>query len=147
MSSTMHSPDDGLFGDCMQACVASIFELPMEQVPHFTDAWQHDDYLSALRSWLNARDLAPLFLDIPADAYEAWCDNLATLQMDAFHVLGGVSATGLRHAVVARYGRLVHDPWPEDDALRGVLLPDPDTQSFEWCFFVAGRKAPPHLTD
>lgn len=41
-------------GDCMRACVASLFELPLEDVPHFVerDTW-YGDWIN----WLNDRGL------------------------------------------------------------------------------------------
>lgn len=137
MSSTIHSPSDGLFGDCMSACVASIFELPLEHVPHFTDEWQYEDFMRTLRAWLAERDLAPMFFRVPADEMERMGQDMREAGMDAFHLLSGESATGTRHSVVGQYAAVVHDPWPAlADPLRGVLRPDTETGAFELCLFV-----------
>jgi hypothetical protein len=32
-----HCPEEGRYGDCFRACVASLMELPAEAVPHFCD--------------------------------------------------------------------------------------------------------------
>jgi hypothetical protein len=39
-------------GDCLRACVASIFELPLADVPHFVEA---DDWLGWYTRWVRAR--------------------------------------------------------------------------------------------
>jgi len=31
----IHNPDNGMYGDCFRACVASLLEKPIEKVPHF----------------------------------------------------------------------------------------------------------------
>jgi hypothetical protein len=41
-------------GNCLQACVASVFELPMDEVPHFLG--EHgSEWFSALDRWLAQR--------------------------------------------------------------------------------------------
>lgn len=41
-------------GDCMRACVASLFELPLEDVPHFVE---QNDWHGEWVRWLRARGL------------------------------------------------------------------------------------------
>jgi hypothetical protein len=41
-------------GDCMRACVASLFELPLEEVPHFVE---HDNWYQLWSDWLAERNL------------------------------------------------------------------------------------------
>jgi hypothetical protein len=31
----MHDPEKGIIGDCFRACIASILELDINEVPHF----------------------------------------------------------------------------------------------------------------
>jgi len=47
--------DNLVRGDCMRACVASLWELPLAEVPHFVESetW-HSDWMG----WLNERGLA-----------------------------------------------------------------------------------------
>jgi len=39
-------------GDCLRACVASVFELPIGEVPHFV---AQEDWWGALNGWVEAR--------------------------------------------------------------------------------------------
>jgi hypothetical protein len=41
-------------GNCFQACVASIFDLPIEQVPHFMDG-DNSQWWEPCRSWAAER--------------------------------------------------------------------------------------------
>ena len=56
--------DDGLPGDCVRACVASIFERPLLEVPHFVagevlnDEGKPCDWLSGLNLWLRREGYA-----------------------------------------------------------------------------------------
>jgi hypothetical protein len=46
---------EGERGDCLRACIASIFELPIASVPHFV---AEDDWWGALNRWVEARGFA-----------------------------------------------------------------------------------------
>ncbi len=38
MQRNHHDPANGIYGDCHRAAIASLLELPMDDVPHFCDA-------------------------------------------------------------------------------------------------------------
>lgn len=135
---TNHDPARGFYGDCARACVASIFELKLEDVPHFCEYDNGDgaQYLNNLRSWLRPRGMVPLFFSVPEDHYEQTCADLVTAEMDAYHLLGG-RAGEMQHVVVAQQGRRVHDPYPHP---YGELMPDANgTYEFGW-FVYAGQR-------
>jgi hypothetical protein len=46
--------DTVVAGDCMRACVASLFELPLLEVPHFVE---HENWWQLWAEWLAARNL------------------------------------------------------------------------------------------
>lgn len=47
---------DGTSGNCLQAAVASLLDLPLDEVPHFVDDPDPDhDWWSALRRWARGR--------------------------------------------------------------------------------------------
>ena len=46
-------------GDCLAACVASLLDLPLAEVPNFC---AHDDWQKVYRDWLRARGLAEVTL-------------------------------------------------------------------------------------
>ena len=39
----LHDPDNGLLGNCMQAAIATVLGLGMEDVPHFAAIGDPDD--------------------------------------------------------------------------------------------------------
>lgn len=110
-------------GDCFRTCVASILELPLDQVPNFVES---SDMNKACYDWLKERglgcvrmyfsdheDMKHVYFD--GDAYPAYC------------IMSGVSprprADGGEkwHAVVgSAWGwgvKMVHDPHPSRDGL------------------------------
>jgi len=98
--------DEGsqVLGNCLQAAVASIYELPIEAVPHFV---QFQRWGEALKLYVEDRG-AQLLLwtrDEPKDR-----------PLLAF----GKSPRGdFRHAVVWQKGKMIHDPHPDGTGLDG----------------------------
>lgn len=93
------NPQDA--GNCFQACVASLLELRLEEVPHFVamDAWWDE-----FQEWLEKLGMRAVSLDhdIPG----------------ALGVMSGWSPRGdWLHSVVSRGDRLVHDPHPSRDGI------------------------------
>jgi len=101
-------------GNCFQACVASIFELPLDDVPSFMG--NGPDYFN--------------------ERVQAWCDEMNLIFMDvkiidievlAYYFRGvHIIVTGKSprdpenmHCVVWKDGQIVHDPHPSKDGLVG----------------------------
>ena len=105
-------------GDCLRACVASVFELPIEEVPHFAEA---PSWIAALRGWLKPMGLVVenegyngQSLDSPRRYYSGWW--IASVESE--------NIEGATHAVVmrgmgneyegddGRWYEVAHDPSP-----------------------------------
>ncbi|HMY20843.1 MAG TPA: hypothetical protein PKA58_31180 [Polyangium sp.] len=86
-------------GDCMSACIASILELPLEEVPHFA---KYDDWRERLDAWLRDRGMYSIEGIFNGD----W-------RPDGLYLLGGKSPRhDGSHCVVARGHEVLHDPHP-----------------------------------
>ena len=106
-------------GNCMSACLASIFEVPIEAVPNFYELagdgagpwWQ------AVRDWLKPRGFGVITLTFEDAAL--W-DSLC---LDGYHIVSGKSPRieGSFHATVWHAGSMVHDPHP---AQTGIAAPE-----------------------
>ena len=83
-------------GNCFSACVASLLELPIDDVPYFMHDWP-----AAFDAWLEARGLCQV--SVPYDPSMG--------VPPGFYILGGQCPRG-SHAVVARGPDIVHDPHP-----------------------------------
>jgi hypothetical protein len=96
-------------GNCLQACVASVLEMPLERVPHFV---LFDDWIGEFDSFLARFGLTSLTLD--AHQVNEW-------KPVGFHLIGGKSPRGdFWHSVVGHNGEMVHDPHPSGDGLRTI---------------------------
>ena len=90
-------------GNCFAACLASILELPIDQVPDFITTFEGHTWLPMLLDWLNKFGLSAVFL-----AYSS--------EVNAPSGYAILSAWNLRsnckHAVVVKDGAIVWDPSP-----------------------------------
>ena len=99
-------------GNCLQAALASILDLPLVEVPHFVqDDHDHPDdpdwhWYSRMLAWLTARGLHL------RDGDGAPPGSLVLAL--------GKSPRGLGHVVIQRDGETVHDPHPDRSGLVSV---------------------------
>jgi hypothetical protein len=85
-------------GNCFSACVASLLEVDVAEVPWFMG---HDEWWPHFEAWLRPR------------GYYALCCPLGDYRPPGFHILSGKSPRGdYMHSVVARGAEVVHDPHP-----------------------------------
>jgi hypothetical protein len=104
-------PEDG---DCFSACVASVLEIRLDEVPLFQTP-THPGFMP----WLAERGLTAMMFDA------AQSDKPAAewLVPYGFSIAVGKSPSGLHgHAVVAFDGEYFHDPSPK---AKGLFLDGP----------------------
>jgi hypothetical protein len=102
----------GEMGNCMSACLATVFCLSIEDVPNFFDHSEGCNlkWWASLREWL--RSLGYGVLTINAD--QSILD-----QMEGVLIVGGLSPRGVMHATVWKDGVMIHDPHPEGGGIEG----------------------------
>ncbi len=101
-------------GDCFRASVASLFSLPLSEVPHFYRKGNEENALADFRAWLRAQGYA--YLDLQWNAY-----SLPYLD-GAYHLLTGPSPRfpEFNHCVLGFAGEIHHDPHPDGGGLGGT---------------------------
>lgn len=109
-------------GDCLRACVCSILEMGIDDVPHFII--EQDDWVGKMIQWLNSK------------GYEfkgcKYGTDVLTYDkgIDGYYIVNGLSRFFLngktRHSVVFKDGKMVHDPNPNSKGL----------QSIEYCYMI-----------
>lgn len=106
-------------GNCFQACLASILELPLAEVPDAANADLSEamGWFRVLRPWLALRGLG--IVVIAPGQPSIWFTQGAIL------IAGGKSPRapdhpeGYGHCVVMRNGTVLHDPHPSRAGLHG----------------------------
>lgn len=105
-------------GNCLQACIASIFELDLDEVPNFMDA---DDWEKAYHEYLMNLGYYYLTFDIK----EMKKDHPSFIP-HGYHLIIGESPRSpeddsYNHCVVGYNGEIAHDPVPEGSKGRDEL--------------------------
>ncbi len=99
-----HVPNE-VTGNCMAACVASIFELELEDVPTFEDT---DPQELLLRKWCESQGIELVRFD------REYCFN-------SFYLAVGPSPRNKSmHMVVMQNGICQHDPHPDGNGITAV---------------------------
>lgn len=96
----------GVDGNCFEACVASILEIGIGDVPLFRDGRR--SWWSSFIDWLRGKGLTAIA--IPHGGYRPLLEG-------AWAIASGISPRKTLHAVVWHEGKIVHDPHPEGGGL------------------------------
>lgn len=106
-------------GNCFQACLASIFEVPLADVPEPNwDEIGSDEWAEPFRAWLARRGMCMVTVGAFEDrgpGHEAQLEAPGYCIMNCL-VLGSPeleNGAEWRHAVVTLDGRIVHNPQGE----------------------------------
>jgi hypothetical protein len=104
----------GINGTCFTACLASILEIPVWEIPEFST----DDnlFLQQVQEFLATRGLYYVQV-LPEDPTIQSAFRSGTV----WSTVEGVSPRGGQHACVARNGEIYFDPHPQDGTGRGLV--------------------------
>lgn len=94
-------------GNCVQACVASLLELPLEAVPHFFKDADESNYHKGwflFDEWFGQFGIYPRHVDLSSSTGCAW---------DFPHLAAGPSPRGIEHQVIRKGFEIIHDPHPD----------------------------------
>lgn len=99
-------------GNCFQACIASIFEIPISTIPHFCQEYPYsDEWYREFNKWLDQFGYCTMNFQPGKDENKkAWIE---WLEISNFYAVAGVSSTlsaNVEHAVVIKGTDIVHDP-------------------------------------
>jgi hypothetical protein len=106
--SIMHAPENGIWGDCMRACIASLLDLPIIDVPHFFEGGcESRVFDQRVAAFLSTHGLMEIQLDPSYARYV-----MRQRRQPCYHLMYGDTERGTYHAVVGLSGKMVHDPHP-----------------------------------
>ena len=125
MQTVLYQDKPRVYGDCMRASIASLLDLPIEDVPHFLQLAEGHvvEFYDLIEEFLEARGISVL-----------WQHELAYHWREGdpsvYHLMSGPSPrhAGVSHCIVGRNGHPYFDPHPDQTMLAGT--PDQWTSSF-----------------
>jgi hypothetical protein len=100
-------------GNCFEACIASILECSIYDIPYLGIYDEGVEWGKVLNKWLAKRGLQYMEVTIPGVAEELWS------YISTYHLLIAPTKQSeyVFHAVVAKNGKVVHDPHPGESEL------------------------------
>ena len=115
-------------GDCLPACLASIFEIPIEDIPHFNNT---ADWWGTMIAWLNGRGFAlwqsPSPITYPTSPLCIVSGKSPRDPENVTHAVVGRGRSLPRYPKGEPMWEVVHDPHPDGTGIHG------EPQSF-WYF-------------
>lgn len=99
------------YGDCFNACLASILELPIEEIPEIYPITK-GDWHNQWRLWLADQGLKIDYLLVDEDEVP---DGFSIASVDTSRVYPDThrkAGENISHAVVCLKGEVIHDPFP-----------------------------------
>lgn len=119
---TIFVTDPARKGNCVAACVATLFGVPLKDVPHFVEfgiAYGDSDDVRAASS---GHHWWAMMLGYVAGRghWVVELDSVADADTGEMILVAGMSPRGVMHQVLYRDGRLWHDPHPSRDGVLDV---------------------------
>lgn len=112
-----HNPAEGRFGDCHSACIATLLDLPRDQVPLFFDDRPAKECWAHVEEFLRSFDLVPFDVVYPTKfSLEEVLLGVSLTAPGCYYILCVKVPCGLHHSVVCCDDEVVHDPTPGIDA-------------------------------
>lgn len=103
----LHDPENGVQGNCVQACLASLLATPINSVPEFATLHKGaGEFWDAVEAWLNKQG----YTLQPMPGY---------YEVEAPYLASGPSPrrNDTTHMVVMDDGVVIHDPHPSGDGI------------------------------
>ena len=119
--SILHNPDKGEYGDCFRACIASLLEMNIQNVPHFLDGENPYKWYEELSEWLGNMGLAYFEYPISEQGIDKWKELFKSIGVPVYHEICGASPRGnFNHSVIGCNGQVIFDPHPSRSGLETI---------------------------
>lgn len=113
----LHEPDKGIYGDCWAACIASITEIPLEEIPDPNDPANKEWSIYWVNMWNFLQE----------KGYNLYVEDVHKFKGNGNPVMAigksprcvGENAD-LYHAVVWNDG-IIHDPHPDNTGIHSII--------------------------
>lgn len=131
-----HDLKNGIVGDCQRACIASLLDLSLNEVPHFYQSvlnkgsCKHGtkefnfQFEFEINNFLNSLGYQHLILR-PID-FDLCSKDTGFKKV--FHMIYGQTVVGTEHAVIGLNGNIYFDPYPNYGLENTLLLKDEDNR-------------------
>lgn len=99
--------------NCMQATIASILELDIDQVPNFIEH-RGADWFDKVKEFCLPFGVYPIYLAFSESENREF-------KPFGYHGIGVETERGVLHSVVGFNGKIVHDPYPGGSVITKIV--------------------------
>lgn len=127
-----HEPENGKYGDCVRACIASLLELPAEDVPHFYEDDPGGDVANErIKTFLATKGFVPFWTFFDGETpLQAIFDQMLHANAGVYYMLFHETNAGGDHVVICQNDAVDFDPaWyrsgikgPNSNGFWGVMV-------------------------
>lgn len=90
-------------GNCFAACIASLLDIPLNQVPNVEELFDCYAWYDVFCSWLETKGFT----------FETGTKQECEKSGDYYLVSGDSPRGNFKHIVIYKNGKMVHDPHPD----------------------------------
>lgn len=100
----------GKNGNCWEACIASILEYPLEDVPEFIRLYKHK-YIAETNKWLLRNfELSLIVVNVRDSNFDDYHSGVKLIELPSYHIISGKYYGKTGHSVVGFRGQVIHNP-------------------------------------
>ena len=124
-------------GNCYAAAIASLLELPIEEVPNFEVFYRLKKnrafWNTVIDTWLSSQNLElrtadefqcfhddidiSVYLRKDDESFDECRQRLCEELRDKYYMVSGLSVRGVYHVCIYKNGNMIHDPHPTREGL------------------------------
>lgn len=101
-------------GNCLTACIASLFDMNIEDVPFFIE---EPDYPYNVEHFIENNGYKLEGTGILSKIKEEYKDFNG---IDGYYIAVGMGNRGVYHCCIYKDGEMVHDPHPSNDGIQSI---------------------------
>lgn len=115
--------ENGIYGNCFGACIASLLEIPINEVPAWEDMGSDGSWADSYYSFLASQGFEAdgMILVENGNIDEAWEKLEPADGVNGYFIVGGTSSRCTRgHAVIFKDKSMIHDPHPSNAGIQTI---------------------------
>lgn len=97
---------DDVLGDCLRACICSLLEISDKDMPNFVE---YEDYIQKIYDFFRMNNLNYII-----------CSSDKEPEDVDYYMVWGTSPRGVKHSVIYKQSKLVHDPHPKGGGVTDI---------------------------
>ena len=129
----IHSPENGIYGDCFRTALACLLDMNPYDIPNFAeDEKFNKDEISVANEWLEKKGYVIISIAYPKEILlKDIMESMKIINPGIHYLLIGESRSGVDHNVICKNDKIVHDTSMDNSGIVG-----PAKEGYWWINFL-----------